>query len=157
MIQLDIEDIGLIDATPSTICAAIASEFTGESHWWSPALVVKPRSGESPALVGNEIDIRAHTTPPARFSARLVEFSERGFRLEYIGGDFRGDALCTLEPHGQQTRVCFRWRVTPAGWMAVLARLMPGQFKEAAGHHAVMATGFTQLNRYIHTPQPVAA
>ncbi len=157
MIQLDIEDIGLIDASPSAICAAIASEFSGQTHWWSPALVVRPRSRGSAELVGSEIDVSVHTTPPSKFSARLVEFSEHGFRLEYIGGDFRGEALCTLEPHGEQTRVCFRWLVTPAGWMAVLALLMPSQFKEAAGHHAVMSAGFTQLNRYIHSPSAVAA
>ncbi len=157
MIEIDAVDTAVIHADVATVRAAIADEFSGKTHWWLPYLRATLR-GDIPAdQVGAVFDISVHGSFPSKFTVKTVAFGETESRFEYIGGDFRGEGLWTIEPHDGQTRVSFRWHVRPAGWAAFLLSLNPEAARRAAPHHEVMQAGFAALNEYLGKPEPVAA
>ncbi len=157
MIEIDAVDTALIDADVTTVRAAIADEFSAKTHWWLPYLQATPR-GDIPAdQVGAIFDISVRGSFPSKFTAKVVEIGETQFRVEYIGGEFRGEGIWTFEPQNEKTRVSFRWHVTPVGWTSLLLSLNPTAARQAAPHHEVMRAGFAALNEHVSKREPVAA
>ena len=160
MITIDVEDTGLIDAEPAAVRAALMDEIAGRTHWWAPYLRCKQRGSIPVDQVGGIFDGVIHSGGFARFTARVIELSEHHVRLEYTGGDFRGEGTWTLEPEGSKTRVCFHWHVIPAGWLGLMLRFGPGKAGNAGigdSYHAVMRKAFEGLNRRFQAVPPPRA
>ena len=76
----------------------------------------------------------------------LIKALEKGavIRLAYCEGAFLGEGLWTLESADDQTRLRYRWRADPNGWLLKsLAPVIP----VAKSHSDVMAAGFANLNK----------
>jgi hypothetical protein len=153
MLEIDAEDSALIDADPAAVRRAIVDEAAGRTHWWSPYWEATPRGDIPPDRVGGMYDVVVHSGVTVRFTARVVEISEAHLRVEYIGGAYRGTGTWDFEPEHGKTRLRFRWRVQPKGWLSWLLRLSPSSAREARSHHAVMNAGFAGLNRYLGEPK----
>jgi hypothetical protein len=148
MLQIDVEDAAVIDADPAAVRGAIIDEAAGRTHWWAPHWQGRPRGDIPPDRVGGMFDVVVRSGITVRFTVKVVEISEAHFRVEYVGGAYRGEGAWSYEPEDGKTRVSYRWRVRPKGWLSWLLSLSPSRAKEAGSHHAVMAAGFAGLNRY---------
>jgi hypothetical protein len=151
MSEIDVVDEAIIDADPATVAKAITSdEAAGKTHWWLPLWEAKQRGDIPPNQVGGMIDITVHgRRGTVKFTAKTTEIKENMARVEYVEGAFRGEGIWTFEPVDGKTRVRFRFRVQPSGW---LLRLMAPFVNIAQSHHEVMKAGFEGLNQYLKHP-----
>jgi hypothetical protein len=148
MLEIDAEDSAIIDAEPGAVRRAIIDEAAGRTHWWLPHWQARPRGDIPPDRVGGMFEVVVRSGVTVRFTAKVVEISEAHFRVEYVGGAYRGEGAWSFEPEDSKTRLRFRWRVRPKGWLSWLLRLSPSAAREGRSHHAVMRAGFAGLNQY---------
>jgi hypothetical protein len=154
MIEIDVEDVAVIDADPVAVRRAILDETAGTTHWWSPHCQARPR-GEIPSdQVGGMYDVVVRSGITLRFTAKVVEITATNLRVGIVGGAYRGEGTWSFQPEDRKTRLMYRWKVRPTGWLNWLLSLSPSRAKEAKEHHAVMAAGFAGLNRYFHRLEP---
>jgi hypothetical protein len=149
MSEIDVVDEAIIDADPATVAKAIRDESMGKTHWWLPYWEAKPRGNIPPDQVGGMIDITVRRRATVRFTAKTVEVTENLLRVEYVEGAYRGEGTWTFEPVDGKTRLRFRWRVQPTGWLRWLLLLAPPSEKSGRSHHEVMQAGFEGLNQYV--------
>ena len=137
----------VIDADPATVAKAITDEAAGKTHWWLPLWEAKQRGDIPPNQVGGIFDITVHgRRGTVKFTAKTTEIKENMARVEYVEGAFRGEGIWTFEPVDGKTRLRFRWRVRPSGW---LLRLLAPFIDIGQSHHEVMKAGFEGLNQYV--------
>jgi len=122
MSEFDLVDEAIIDADPATVARAIRDEAMGKTHWWLPYWETKPRGNIPTDQVGGMTDITVHKGVTVRFTAKTVEVTENLLGLEYVEGAYRGEGIWTFEPVDGKTRLRFRWRVQPTGWLRWLLR-----------------------------------
>jgi hypothetical protein len=148
MLEIDAEDEAIIDADPAAVSKAIIDEGAGRTHWWLPHWQASPRGDIPPGQVGSMFDVTVRSGVTVRFTAKVVEINDAGMRIEYVGGAYRGEGIWGFQPQGGKTRLRFRWRVRPMGWLSWLLRLSPSAAREARSHHEVMRAGFAGMNRH---------
>lgn len=144
---LDVVDEALIDADPATVYRAVVDEFMGRTRWAARHVEEKPRGLIPPNRVGGLFDVTVHRFATPRSIARTTEVTEdKLWRVEYIGGDVRGEGLWTFEPVEGKTRVSFRYRVRPKRW---LFRLLAPFVDFGKLHSGVMQAFFAELDRFV--------
>jgi hypothetical protein len=152
MPEIDVVDEAIIDAEPAVVAKAIMDEAMGKTHWWLPHWEAKPRGGIPPDQVGGMTDITIRRGVTIRFTAKTLEVNESVLRVQFVEGAYRGEGLWTFERVDGKTRLRYRWRVRPAGWLRWLLLLAPPSEKAGGSHHEVMKAGFEGLSRYLkHT------
>jgi hypothetical protein len=143
--DIDLVDEALIEATPSTVDAAMGRLVRGKAQWW-PGVELRPRGEIGPDLVGGVFDMIVHRLP-SRSTLRIVEVRENEMhRFEYIDGPELGMGTFTLTPVDGRTRVRYRQQVRTQGrLLGLLARvgLVPRI------HRRYMRAYFDGLSRYI--------
>jgi len=150
MFEIDVEDEAIIDADPATVSRALIDEAAGRTHWWLPYWEAKPHGDIPPDRVGGMFDIIVRRGVVIRFTAKLVEITDNQLRWEYVGGAYSGEGIWRFEPAEGKTRLRFRWRVRPMGWLRWLLRVAPSSERKGTSHREVMKAGFAGLNRYIN-------
>lgn len=150
MSEIDAVDEAIIDADPATVARAIEDESMGKSHWWLPSLEMEPHRDIPPSQVGGLVDTIVHgTRVPVRWTNKTVQVTENTVRVEMIAGAFRGEGIWTFEPVDGKTRLRYRWRARPSGW---LLKLFARFIDIEQVHHNVMKAGFEGLNQYLKHP-----
>lgn len=145
---IEVVEVALVNAPPSAVYAAIVDEAAGRTSWWRPYWRAEVRGDVPPDRVGSIMDISIR--PPGRDQtvrvvARTAEVVPgRRIRVEYIGGDFVGEGMLTLEPEGEGTRVRIRLDARPTHW---LPRLLSPVVRK--NHSAVMRSGFAALDEHL--------
>ncbi len=150
MLEIDVVDEAIIDGDPSVVRKALIDEAAGRSHWWLPYWQARPHGETPPDRVGGMFDVIVRKGITVRFTARVEEMTEKHLRLEYVAGAYRGEGTWSLEPVDGKTRLRFRWRVRPMGWLGWLLRLSPSSQRKGGAHREVMKAGFAGLNRYLN-------
>jgi hypothetical protein len=149
MFEIDVEDEAIIDADPATVSKAIMDEAAGKTHWWLPYWEARPRGDIPPDRVGGTFDITVRRGVTVRFAAKIVEITDKTLQVQYVEGAYKGEGTWTFEPVDGKTRLHFRWRVQPTGWLYWLLRLAPSSAKRGRSHHEVMKAGFEGLNQFV--------
>jgi hypothetical protein len=150
MLEIDAEDEAIIDSDPAAVSKAIIDEAAGRTHWWLPHWQARPRGDIPPGRVGSMFDVTIRSGLTVRFTAKVVEINDAGMRIEYVGGAYRGEGTWRFQPANGKTRLRFRWRVRPVGWLSWLLRLSPSSARKARYHHEVMQAAFAGLNRHFN-------
>ncbi len=148
MLEILAEDEAIIDADRAAVSKAIIDEAAGRTHWWLPHWEATPHGDIPPGRVGSMFDVTVRSGVTVRFTAKVVEINDARMRVEYVRGAYRGKGTWSFEPEDGKTRLRFRWRVRPMGWLGWLLRLSPSTAREARSHHEVMKAGFAGLNRH---------
>ena len=149
MPEIDVVDEAIIEADVATVFKAITDEAAGKTHWWRPYWEGKPRGGIPPDQVGGMIDITVRKRATVRFTAKTVEVTQNLLQVEFVEGAYRGEGIWIFEPVDGKTRLRYRWRVQPTGWLRWLLRLAPASERKGRSHHEVMKAGFEGLNQYV--------
>ena len=148
MSEIDVVDEAIIDADPATVAKAITDEAAGKTHWWLPLWEAKQRGDIPPDQVGGIFDITVHgRRGTVKWTDKTIEVTENMVRLESFEGAFRGEGTWTFEPVDGKTRLRYRWRVRPSGWL--LRLLAPFIDIGGRSHHETMKAGFEGLNQYV--------
>ncbi len=151
MLEIDVEDETTINAEPATVLRALIDEAAGRTHWWLPHWEARPHGDIPPDRVGGMFDIIVRRGVTVKWTAKVVEVTDKQWRVEYVEGAYRGEGTWTFEPINGKTRLRFHWQVRPMGWLRWLLRLAPSSQRKGTSHHEVMKAGFAGLNRYLNT------
>jgi hypothetical protein len=149
--KIDVGDESLIDAEPAVVLKALINEAAGRTHWWLPFWQAETCGDIPPDQVGGIFDVTVRKGITVKFRARVVEISDKNWRVKYIGGAYRGYGDWSFEPKGGKTHLRFHWQVQPKGWLGWLLRFAPSSQKKGTSHHEVMNAGFAGLSRYLNT------
>jgi hypothetical protein len=155
VLEIDVEDETTINAEPATVLKTLVNEAAGRTHWWLPHWEGKPHGDILPDQVGGMFDIIVRRGITVRFTAKVVEITDKKWHVEYIDGAYRGEGIWTFEPVDGKTHLRFQWKVRPMGWLRWLLSLAPSSSRKGTSHHEVMKAGFAGLNRYLDSLQVV--
>ncbi|MDY6904714.1 MAG: hypothetical protein SWH61_08505 [Thermodesulfobacteriota bacterium] len=145
-VKYDITDEAIINASPDLVFNAIIDEACGKTSWWMPYLSFKPRE-ESTCSIGDLIDVVLHGKYPLKFTAKTAEVKRNEMIIgSYIEGAFAGEYVWTLKDLGDKTKISYRWRVNPKGF---LLRMIAPFASIEKKHSAVMQAGFKNLNKFL--------
>jgi ribosome-associated toxin RatA of RatAB toxin-antitoxin module len=146
MAKYDVTDEAIINASPEVVYNAIINEYDGKTSWWLPYFSSKIREGGSSGTVGGLFDITIHGICPIKFTAKTLETKKNEMlRLDYVQGSFRGIGVWKFENLDGKTKISFRWRMSPAGWLRIVAPFYP----IVKSHSDVMQKGFIKLNKFL--------
>jgi hypothetical protein len=151
MTKYDIVDETIVSADPQAAYDATVAEHDGETRWWKPHMSVQLLEGDSYCQIGSlhANAVAVHGKLQIKFTTRTSEIAEaQMIRVEYVAGAFRGVGIWRFEGVDGKTKVSYRWRTSPSGFvLRVLAPLLP----IAKSHSDVMKEGFNGLNGYLET------
>ena len=148
MAKYDVTDEAIINASPDVIYNAVIDEMDGKTSWWKPHRSMKLREGDSYGKVGALLDstIPIHGRLATRFTTETVEVKNNEMiRVHYVGGAFRGEGLWKCESLEGNTKLSYRWRTSPSGFLRVLAPFLPVK----KSHSHVTEVGFNNLGKYL--------
>jgi hypothetical protein len=108
MPRIDVNDEGVIDASPMVVYKAVLNELSGITHWW-PMIVYKLRGDIPIDHVGAISDAAAHNRGVTlRASFKVTKIVEAESIETEIAGDLQGTGTWTFEPINGKTKVQYR-------------------------------------------------
>ena len=146
MAKYDVLDEVLLKHKPDVVYKAVLSEFAGKTSWWMPHLQIKAHNGNPTSQVGSLFDLSIPKTP-VKFTAEVVECIENKFlRVQYVSGVFTGEGTWEFQEENGETKVKFRWQVSPA---SLLMKIMATFMNVPKSHSKTMRAGFENLQRHL--------
>jgi len=126
--MFDLTDETTAAASPATAYAAVVAEHNGATLWWTPHLSAELRHDDTYDTIGALVDNSAVVPRPwpIRLETREARPGEL-VRVADVDGAFRGQHLWKFEAVESETRLRYRWRVRPSGWLCVLSPFLPVQ------------------------------
>ena len=145
MTKFDVLDEVVINAKPDVVWKAIL--YSG-AFLRGMGAEFKLLEGSNSHEVGALTEITLPSKFAVKFISKTVEIKENElWRVQYVGGVFRGEGLWRFEPIDGNTKVSFHWRVRPSG---LLSRFLAIFINIPKRHSAVMKKAFASLNEYIN-------
>ena len=146
MSKYDVTDEAIINASPEVVYNAIIDVYDGKTSWWLLYFSSKIREGGSSGNVDALFDITIHALIPIKFTGKTLEAKNNVMlRLDYVKGAFNGIGVWKFESLKGKTKISFRWRMSPAGWLRIVAPFYP----IVKSHSDVMQKGFIKLNKFL--------
>ena len=146
MAKYDILDEAFLKHKTNVVYNAVLSEFAGKTSWWMPHFQIKAHSGNPPSQVGSLFDLSIPKTP-IKFTAKVVECIENELiRVQSVSGVFTGEGAWEFQEENGETKVKFRWQVSPA---SLLMKIMATFMNVPKSHSKTMRAGFKNLQRHL--------
>ena len=146
MAKYDVTDEAIINASPEVVYNAVINEMDGKTSWWMPHRSMELRDGDSYGKVGAPIDSTIHDKLTTKFTTKTAEVKNKEIiRVNYVGGAFRGEGLWKFESVEGKTKLSYRWRTSPSGFLQIFAPFLPVK----KSHSDVMKAGFNNLNKFL--------
>ncbi len=147
--RYNITDEAVIDAKIDDVYKAVIDENDGKTSWWMPHRSSKLLKGDTWGKVGSVNNITVNSKPPIQFTQKTVEVENKKLvRVVYLKGAFKGEGLWKFEDLGDKTKLSYRWKASPAGF--ILLRILVYLFPMEKGHSKTMKEGFNNLNQFLN-------
>ena len=144
--KYDVLDEALLKHKIDIVYNAVLSEFAGKTSWWMPHVQIKAHNNKLPSQIGALFDLSIPKTP-VKFTAKVVDYIENElFRVEYVSGVFSGEGAWEFKEQNGETKVKFRWQVSPS---SLLMKIMAVFMNVPKNHSKTMKAGFDNLQRHL--------